>query len=190
MAQLAEQSLPTPEISRLSPDISSNLFDFICLSTVSQFREAENQIDKAKADAMFTSRGAIKNNARTTGQLLSNIVASDVALNKNANNAISNLNQTKEQTNKGILNETNRMNTQIANEEHIAREQNKAAYRQAIYGALTDMGNIGSGYIKDNAMLDSQTLQNNRTLSMLNSLPGDYRWVIDANGVPQIIRNK
>ena len=68
------------------------------------------------------------------------------------------------------------MNTQIANTEKELRQQNLASYRQAIYGALGNMGNIGAGYMRDNNMMAAQDLQNKRALEILNSLPYRYGW--------------
>ena len=62
------------------------------------------------------------------------------------------------------------MNTQIGNQEQIARQQQRAAYRDAIYGSMTDLGNIGAGYLRDVNMAGAQDVMNTRTLNMLNSL--------------------
>lgn len=125
-------------------------------------------------------RGGVVNNARSSGQLLSNLVAGDVGITKNYNDVATNLRMQESNINTGISNQANSQNAQIQMQEKIANEQNKAAYRQAIYGSLTDLGNIGAGFTKDNALLDAQTLQNQRTLNMLSGLPS--RYTIDING--------
>jgi hypothetical protein len=108
------------------------------------------------------------------------MVAGDVGLGRNLSNQIGEIKMNEVNQNAGITNQANMTNAQIQMQERIANEQNKAAYRQAIYGSLTDLGNIGAGYTRDNALLDAQTLQNQRTLNMLSGLPS--RYTIDANG--------
>lgn len=125
-------------------------------------------------------RGGVVNNARSSGQLLSNLVAGDVGITKNYNDTVTNLGMQEQNVNAQIGNQANTQNAQIQMQEKIANEQNKAAYRQAIYGSLTDLGNIGAGYIKDNALLDAQSTQNQRTLNMLSGLPS--RYTVDING--------
>lgn len=134
------------------------------------------------ANAMAVNRMNVNNNARNSGQALSNLVAGNVGINSNLQNQLAMLKQQELNTNNQIDNNANQINTQIANEEQIARQQNKAAYRQAIYGALSDMGNIGAGYTRDNAMLKAQNTQNQRALDMMSSLPYRYDWFIDENG--------
>jgi hypothetical protein len=138
--------------------------------------------DRQGANAMATNRMNVANNATSSGQMLSNMVAGNVGINSNLSNQKANIKMQGQNMNNQIANQANATNTGIANEEQIARQQNKAAYRQAIYGALTDIGNIGAGYTRDNAMMAAQNTQNNRTLDMLGSLPYRYNWFMDENG--------
>ena len=141
---------------------------------------AINLANRTAAGTRGTMRAGVVNNARTSGQLLSNLTAGNVAIDKNLTDTITGIKMNERNQNVGIMNNAKGQNAQIQMQEQIANEQNKAAYRQAIYSALGDLGNIGAGYVKDNAMLDAQTLQNNRALNMLSSLP--YRATYDING--------
>ena len=152
------------------------------------YSATQRGITRDAGNAMATNRMNVANNARSAGQLLSNTIAGNVGINRNANEMNAKLSEMERNTNAQILNQTNAANTQIGNNEQIAREQNKAAYRQAIYGSLTDLGNIGAGFMRDNAALRAQDLQNNRALSMLGSLPYNYEWKMDANGNIQLVR--
>jgi hypothetical protein len=144
------------------------------------YNPAINIAQNSYMGARGNMRAGIVNNARSSGQLLSNMVAGDVGLGRNLSNQIGEIKMNEVNQNAGITNQANMTNAQIQMQERIANEQNKAAYRQAIYGSLTDLGNIGAGYTRDNALLDAQTLQNQRTLNMLSGLPS--RYTIDANG--------
>lgn len=137
---------------------------------------AINIAQREAGNARATNRSNVANYANSGGQALSNIVAGNVGINQNTSNQIARIKQDEVNTNTQIKNNVNQTNLQIGNEEQIARQQNKAAYRQAIYGALSDMGNIGAGYIKDNSMLNAQQLQDQRTLEMLGALPYRYGW--------------
>lgn len=152
------------------------------------YSATQRGITRDAGNAMATNRMNVANNARSAGQLLSNTIAGNVGINRNANEMNAKLSEMERNTNAQILNQTNAANTQIGNNEQIAREQNRAAYRQAIYGSLTDLGNIGAGFMRDNAALKAQDLQNNRALSMLGSLPYNYEWKIDENGNIQLAR--
>jgi hypothetical protein len=127
--------------------------------------------------AYANNRGNVRNNATSSGQALTNLGVGNAAITKGLNNTIGGLKTQEYNTNAQIANQAAAQNAGIQMQEQIARDQNKAAYRQAIYGALTDIGNIGAGYMKDNALLDAQEVNNQRTLSMLSSLPGAYEWV-------------
>lgn len=152
------------------------------------YSATQRGITRDAGNAMATNRMNVANNARSAGQLLSNTIAGNVGINRNANEMNAKLSEMERNTNAQILNQTNAANTQIGNNEQIAREQNRAAYRQAIYGSLTDLGNIGAGFMRDNAALRAQDLQNNRALSMLGSLPYNYEWKMDENGNIQLGR--
>ena len=61
VAQLAERLLPTPEIRRSSPDIDNNLFDFICLSSVSRHREvSSNEGSPNEGSSKYLSSNSIR----------------------------------------------------------------------------------------------------------------------------------
>jgi hypothetical protein len=150
----------------------------------------KNMVRENIASAKAGTRNAIKQNSRTPGQLLSNIIGSNNLLAKTGNQQLAAIGEQEANTNAQIQNQTNQFNTNIAMQEQIANEQNRAAYRGMVYGSLTDLGNAGAGYIRDNAMLKAENLQNQRGLSMLNSLPYVYEWVLDENGVPSIQRRK
>jgi hypothetical protein len=141
---------------------------------------AVNLLRSTAAGATGNMRAGVVNNARSSGQLLSNLTAGNVAIQGNLNRSIADLKMNEANQNVQIGNQTKTANAQIQMQEQIANEQNKAAYRQAIYGSLTDLGNIGAGYKRDNAFLDAQTLQNQRTLNMLAGLPA--RYTIDQYG--------
>lgn len=141
-------------------------------------------LKKAAGDAYATSREGIVNNATNSGQLLSNMVTSRSSIGSNLGKQIGDVKMQEGNINTQIQNQTNSQNSQIAMNETIANEQNKAAYRQAIYGALSDVGNIGAGFVKDNALLKAQGINDQRTLNMLSGLPGRYHWVMDSLGNP------
>lgn len=159
------------------PDVTK--FDRVNPSLV-DYDPAIGLAQRTAAGTRGNAKAGIVNNARSSGQLLSNLTGANVAINKNLTDTISGISMNERNTNAGIMNQTNTTNAQIQMQEKIANEQNKAAYRQAIYSALGDLGNIGAGYVKDNAMLDAQTTMNNRTLNMLGSLP--FRATYDING--------
>lgn len=161
-----------------SDDVNFKRMNPVLINNDRAIQIAEREAGVARA----TNRDIVSNNANNSGQTLSNLVAGNVAINKNESDIKTRLKQEEGVANAGILNSAEQINTGISNDEKIARQQNKAAYRQAIYGALTDIGNIGSGYIRDNALLDAENIQNERSLSVLNSLPYDYNWVMDSNG--------
>ena len=48
VAQLAERSLPTPEIRRSNPNIGYNFFDLNWLSIVSKYGKDENKLKEAE----------------------------------------------------------------------------------------------------------------------------------------------
>lgn len=145
------------------------------------YSRTEQILDRNAASARRLNVSNVRNNATSSGQLLSNLVAGNVGINSNLNEQVAKLRESEDNTNVGIRNQANYANTDIANNEAIARQQNKAAYRQAVYGALTDIGNIGAGYKRDNAMLDAQTTMNNRILDTLNSSGSRYGYYLDEN---------
>jgi hypothetical protein len=163
--------------------VDKTKFDRIKPSLVN-YDPAIGAATKAAGDAYATSREGIVNNARNSGQLLSNLVTSRSSIGSNLGKQVADINMQEGNINSQIMNQTNAQNAGIQMQEQIANEQNKAAYRQAIYGALTDLGNVGAGYLKDNALLKGQTISDQRTLSMLSSLPGRYEWVMDENNNP------
>jgi hypothetical protein len=133
-------------------------------------------------DARAVLRDSVQNNARNSGQALSNLIAGNVGVTSNLNEQVAGIKMNELNTNNQIRNQANQTNMGIANEEEILRQQNKAAYRQAIYGALTDVGNIGAGYMRDNQMAKAQDTMNQRSLDLMSSLPYRYGFFVDESG--------
>lgn len=142
---------------------------------------AEKQANMAKTN----QRGNIRNLASTSGQALSNLAASNSAITSNLQDVLAQSYMNEENTNAQIRNQVNAMNTQIAMQEKIANEQNKAMADSLTGMGLTDVGMNTQGYFRDKGMQTENTRYNNMLWNMTKD--GQYfRWVKDENGNPKM----
>ena len=122
---------------------------------------------------------SLNNSARSSGDLLSSLVSGNTNLNRNTSQQIAGINERQDNANVNIANNAERINTQISQQEDIANQQNDARYSDILANSITDLGNIGAGYLQDTNMNNAQNIQNERLLNVLNSM-GSYG--IDENG--------
>lgn len=118
----------------------------------------------------------VRNNATSSGQALSNLAAGNSALTNNLiqNKLSSFLNE--ETTNAQIRNNAGAMNTQIANNEIIANEQNKAMADSLIGLGLSDIGQNTQGYLRDKGLQQENRRYNDQTFGIINQLFPNYQW--------------
>ena len=161
-------------------------FERVTLPTV-DYSEAINNTNRQANIARGNNRNAIRNYSQGTGQLLAGQSAAEQGVFSKTADTNNNIIMSQNNQNAQIKGQQNLVNNQTANNENIAREQQRAAYRDAIYGSMTDLGNIGAGYLKDVNMAGAQDVNNTRTLNMLNSL--GLRYMMNTDG-SIVINNK
>lgn len=137
-------------------------------------QESINTAERQGALASANMNRSVAQGSRTAGQLMGNTVAGNASIGNNMANTVGGLRQNAANTNVGIYNQANSQNAGIQQQEYIANEQNKASYRQSIYGGLTDLGNNAAGVNRDMRMDNAQELQNNRLLNTLNTAGFNY----------------
>lgn len=127
----------------------------------------------------------IATNARTRGEYLGNVSSLNTSIAQNLNNAIANLKTQEQNINAGIKNQIGAQNAQIQMNEQIANDQNLANYRNFMYNGVSDLGNIGAGYLRDKNMFAAQELQNQRLLNTLNS--AGFNFMFNSDGTMSYI---
>jgi hypothetical protein len=142
--------------------------------------EAINATERQGALGRANLNRSVAQGSRTAGQLMGNTVAGNAGITNNVANSIGGIRQTADNANVGTYNQANARNAGISQQETIANEQNNAAYRQALYGSMTDIGNIGAGVNKDYRMDRAQEVQNTRLLNTINS--AGFNYMYDENG--------
>lgn len=142
----------------------------------------DTQRDKINKDvniARNIARENIRGNATSSGQVLSNLAATNAALTSAEMDAISQSYMNEENANAQILNQNRAMNTQIANDEVIANEQNKDIRRSVQNQALSNVGTNAQLYLKDKKLSAENKRQNQRVVDVINSLGYNYKWTDD-----------
>jgi hypothetical protein len=144
-------------------------FERVKLPTV-DYDPLLNTTERQANIARGNIRADIRKNAQTSGNAIINSIGAEAFIAGDTADRVNQIQMNERNQNAQIKGQQNQMNTQIGNQEQIARQQQRAAYRDAIYGSLTDLGNIGAGYLRDVNMANAQDVNNTRTLNMLNSL--------------------
>ncbi len=141
----------------------------------SQRQAAEKQAAMARNIQASNVRG----NATSSGQALSNLAAGNSAITSGLQDTLLQSYLNEQNANVGINNQANRFNTQVANEEIIANEQNKAM-RDSLTGlGLADVGQNVQSYMFDKGMQKANTKYNDQSLNVINQLTQNYRWGLD-----------
>jgi hypothetical protein len=134
------------------------------------------QIARDAATARDTQNANVRSNAKSSGEALSALSTGNTALTKNrmAMDAESYLNESLQNVN--LKNQANQMNTQIANEEIIANEQNRALAESAKSAAVASEANNVQGYLKDKKMTAVEVAKNTKMLEIINAVTPGYEW--------------
>jgi len=143
-------------------------------------QESINTAERQGALASANMNRSVARGSRTAGQLMGNTVAGNASIGNNMANTVGGLRQNANNMNTNIYNQANAQNAGIQQQEYIANEQNRASYRQSIYGGLTDIGNIGAGTRRDKRMDLAQEMQNNKIVNTLNTSGFNYTYNEDG----------
>jgi len=114
--------------------------------------------------AYKTANENIRGNASTSGQALSSMIASNVALTNNLNDQMGSSFMNEANMNSQIQNQANNANANISMQETIANEQNKARQQEFLLGALNSAANSYLGLSKDKRAFDANNFFNNQFL--------------------------
>jgi len=124
-------------------------------------------------------REAIRGNASSSGQALTNMIANNVGINENVGRSIADVRQNEANMNTQIQNRAQAQNAQIQQQEAIANAQNRAAKQMALQKGLTGVGTSISGYLGDTnaAQVEADTQEYVRSLAY-----GGNMYDVDKNG--------
>jgi hypothetical protein len=125
-----------------------------------------------------TARGSlnqnVRQNATSSGQALSNMVAGNVGIMDSMNNALGQSYMNEANTNAQIQNQANLSNANISMQETIANEQNKARQQDTIIAALNSAANSYLGLKKDSRAFEANNTFNNQFLKAASTQ--EYLW--------------
>lgn len=128
-----------------------------------QRRQAKDQARMAQNIARQNIKGTMSGGQAFAGQL-----ASDVAIEKNLQDAIGQSFMTEEMQNAQIANQAGLTNTQIANKEYIMREQNKALVDSLISQSIAGLSQTGQSHFKDLGATIGQDRMNKLIINAIN----------------------
>jgi hypothetical protein len=132
-------------------------------------------INNAERQGALASASAKKDNKRTTGQTIASNAAVDASIANAMGNTAANIRYQSDAQNAQIGNNVNAQNAQIQMQEKIANEQNRAAYRDSIYGSINDMSNNMSGARGDYASYLDSMYKTKFGFNLANNIGTSYR---------------
>jgi hypothetical protein len=169
-----------PAIANLINSRSKGMdsFDRINLDEVSMDAE-RGAIKEAIARAKATNRENVRGTATSAGEALAAMSAGNAGLAGKEMDALSASYANEANINTQIRNQEELGNTDISNQEMIARLQDTAMRDSVRNLALSDLGSNAQGYWKDKSMTAENLLQNDMIMSLLKT--GEYEMVPDGS---------
>jgi hypothetical protein len=135
---------------------------------------AERQSAKERANL---SKSIRQTSPGSAGQVLATQAAGTASIaDKEINNFLQ-LYGMEQNANVQMENQRRQANAQIAMQEAIQNEQNRAMSKSVQGMALTDMGINTQGFIKDKALKQENEIQNRETLNLINQLFPHYEFL-------------
>jgi hypothetical protein len=177
-----------PAIQNLMRSISSEKTHF------PRYTPEELNLDRARqatakdeAMARAVARANVRGTGRTSGEVISGLSAQSAAIteSKMASDLQSYLQE--ESANVATRNEAKRLNTQIAMQEYIANEQNRAMAKSLSNLGISDLGASFQGYLKDKKLTRENEKYNKEVLSLINQMFPEYRWGVDPDSDEKVI---